>query len=77
MAAPSEAQALDALKTVQNLSGTQLDELITREIGNPMLGVLDSLAKAALPKADKEQHQRIVHLMVLSYLMRREADAKK
>jgi hypothetical protein len=76
MAAPTEDKALAALKVVQNLTGKQLDEAITKEIGNPMLGVIDSLAKAVLPNSAKEQHHRTVHLMVLAYLMRIEAEKK-
>ena len=76
MAAPTEAKALSALKTVQSLSGKELDALITREMGNSMLGVLDSLAKAMLPQARAEEHHRTVHLMVLSYLMCKDAEKK-
>ena len=77
MAVPNEAKALAALKTVQNLTGKQLDEAITKEIGTPMLGVIDSLARAVAPEAGKEGHHRTVHLMVLSYLMRSEVDKAK
>jgi predicted Fe-Mo cluster-binding NifX family protein len=76
MAAPTEAKALSALKTVQSLSGKELDGLITREMGNSMLGVLDSLAKAMLPQAQTEDHHRMVHLMVLSYLMCKDVEKK-
>lgn len=73
MPAPTEPQALEALKVVQNLSGPNLQSRITDEIGTPMLGVLDSLAKAVFPKASTDDHHRTVHLMVLAYLMRAEA----
>ncbi|MBI5543999.1 MAG: hypothetical protein HY901_08940 [Deltaproteobacteria bacterium] len=76
MAAPTEDKALDALKKVQSLTGPQLNGRITQEIGDPMLGVIDSLAKAAMPDANREQHHRVVHLMVLSYLMRTEVEKK-
>ncbi len=76
MAAPTEKQALAALKTVQELSGFELDALIKSELGTPMLGVIDSLARAVLPKATKDEHHSVVHLMVLSYLMRRENERK-
>jgi len=76
MVAPNETKALSALKKVQSLSGKELDALITQEMGTSMLGVLDSLAKAMLPTANVEDHHRAVHLMVLSYLMSREAEKK-
>jgi len=68
-----EEAALKALKTVQELSPKALDELITRDVGNPMLGVFASLARAANPKADGDVIARQVHLMVMAWLMRREA----
>jgi hypothetical protein len=36
-----------------------------------LLGVFDSLARASFPEATPEQVHRTVHLMVLSYLMRK------
>jgi hypothetical protein len=74
MAAPNEQKALCALKAVQNLDARQLDEAITAELGNPMLGVLDSLARALLPDLPDDKRHRAVHLMVLSYLMRCELE---
>ena len=77
MAAPSESRALQALKKVQALSGKELDALITQELGTPMLGVFSSLAQAMLPGAKAEDAPKVVHLMVLSYLMRREVEKSK
>jgi len=76
MAAPNEDRAIQALKTVQALTGPELQARIDQEIGTPMLGVLDSLAKAVFPGAKLEDHHRQVHLMVLSYLMRAEVEKK-
>jgi hypothetical protein len=70
VAAPDENAALDALREVQSLSGKDLDALITQEIGTPMLGVFSAIAKAVMPNTSDEDHPRVVHLMVLSYLMR-------
>jgi hypothetical protein len=54
-----------------------LDALITAEVGNPMLGVFHSLAKAQNPDGDADTLARATHLMVLAYLMRREVAEKK
>jgi len=77
MSAPKEDAALQALSTVQALTGKQLQERIGRDMGTPMLGVLDSLAKAVFPEHKAEEHHRTVHLMVLSYLMSCEAGKDK
>ena len=76
MSVPNEASALQALKTVQSLTGPDLQARIEEDVGTPMLGVLDSLAKAVFPDAKLEQHHRTVHLMVLSYLMRCEVEKR-
>ena len=73
MSPPNEKQALSALAVVQSLTGPELQACLDEELGMPMLGVLDSLARAAFPDTSVEQHHRTVHLMVLSYLMSREA----
>ncbi|HEY3447177.1 MAG TPA: hypothetical protein VGK67_12470 [Myxococcales bacterium] len=77
MPAPKEERAIQALKTVQALTGAELQARIDQEVGTPMLGVLDSLAKAVFPGAKPEEHHRTVHLMVLSYLMHGEVEKKK
>ncbi|MHB8879500.1 MAG: hypothetical protein ACYC8T_37885 [Myxococcaceae bacterium] len=74
MPAPTEARALAALQKVQSLPGKELDAFIGAEIGNPMLGVMKSLATAMLPALDPEQQNRVVHLMVLGYALRREVE---
>ena len=74
MSAPTEARALAALQKVQSLPGNELDAFITAEIGNPMLGVMKSLATAMVPGLDPEQQNRVVHLMVLGYALRREVE---
>ena len=76
MAAPSEQRALAAMQKVQALDAEALDALITREIGNPMLGVFSALAQAMAPEGRKDEVNRAVHLMVLSYLMRAEAERR-
>ena len=73
MPSPSENKALEALRHVQSLDSKALNDAITAEVGTPMLGIFDTLARASLPEASKEQLHRAVHLMVLSYLMRVEA----
>lgn len=76
MPAPKEDRAIQALKIVQALTGPELQARIDQEVGTPMLGVLDSLAKAVFPSAKAEDHHRQVHLMVLSYLMHLEVEKK-
>jgi len=72
MPAPTEARALAALQKVQSLPGKELDAFITAEVGNPMLGVMKSLATAMLPGLEPEQTNRVVHLMVLGFALRKE-----
>jgi hypothetical protein len=68
----TQAQALAALQEVQSLSAAQLDARITSEIGTPMFGVMAALAKAMFDGQDPKLVDRVTHLMVLSYLLRRE-----
>ena len=70
MAAPSQTQALEALRRVQSMSGGEVDRAITAAIGEPMLGVLHSLAAAMMPDLPHAERLKLVHLMVLTYLMR-------
>lgn len=72
MAAPAEATVLAAFKKVQQFSGKELDQRITDDVGNPMLGAFKALATATVGKENNEQVNRIVHLMVLAYLMNSE-----
>lgn len=76
MAAPSEKRALAAMQKVQALDAEGLDALITREIGDPMLGVFSALARAMAPEGRTEEVHRSVHLMVLSWLMRAELERR-
>lgn len=76
MVAPSEAQALDALETVQSLPAKKLDQFITLHIGDEMLGVFMSLAQAMFPDDDRDERAKQVHLMVMAYLMRIHVDGK-
>lgn len=69
-----EKSALHALQAVQSLSASEIDVLVTSEIGTPMLGVFSALARAFDPSDDEEEVARRVHLMVLGYLLRREAE---
>jgi hypothetical protein len=75
MSVPSEARAVEIMKKIQALSGQELDALIDAEIGNPMLGVFHALASAMFPGEPQNAAKR-VHLMVLAYLMRVEAERR-
>ena len=72
MAAPDESRALAALKIVQSLSRAQLDALLAQEIGAPMLGVLNSLARVITGAKTDAELGPVVHCMVLAYLLHRE-----
>lgn len=74
MPAPEEPKTINALKAVQGFSAKELDDLITREVGDPMLGAFNALTKATFPGADDGLVAKVVHLMVLGYLMQRHAD---
>lgn len=69
-----EKSALHALQAVQSLSASEIDALVTSEIGTPMLGVFSALARAFGPSDHEEEVARRVHLMVLGYLLHREAE---
>ncbi|MEW5848326.1 MAG: hypothetical protein AB2A00_05905 [Myxococcota bacterium] len=75
MSAPDEARALEALKTVQSIPAKDLDQLVTDEIGQSLLGVFAAMARAMGPDDDRQETARKVHLMVLAYLMRGELDS--
>lgn len=71
MPAPSEEKTLAAFQKVQRLGGQDLDARITAEIGNPMLGVFRTLARAVVPE---HEVAKVVHCMTLAYLMRHEVE---
>lgn len=62
--------ALDALQAVQALGAKEIDAVVTREIGNELLGVFHALAKASAPGASDDDVARRVHLMILAWLVR-------
>ena len=70
-----ETSALQALLKLQSLGGDELNARIQDEIGMPLVGVFHTLAKSSLPEGTREQHARMVHLMVQAYLLRSEAGA--
>lgn len=72
MAAPDENQALEALKAVQAITAEELNDLVTEEIGAPMLGVFSALVRASEEGLSDVDVARRVHLMVLGFLLRRE-----
>jgi hypothetical protein len=77
MPAPDEAMALAALQRVQSLSGAEVDAIIEGEIGPEMLGVMMALARAQFPHDDDATLARRVQLLVLGWLLAREARPQK
>ena len=75
MTAPDEKHARAARQVVQKLGGKELDALIDRELGKPMLGVMKAVARAQLGD-DENAVARAVHLLAFGYLLRREVEKK-
>lgn len=71
---PDEESALRALEAVQSLSASELDALLTSEVGKPMVGVFSALARAFDTSGDEEEIARRVHLVMLGYLLHREVE---
>jgi len=69
MTAPAEGKVVEAMKQVQKLNAKELDQRITDELGNPMLGAFKALASALVGKEDNQRINQMVHLMVLAALM--------
>jgi hypothetical protein len=62
--------ALEALQAVQALSAQGIDDAVTAEIGEALLGVFHALARASAPGAADDDVARRVHLMILAWLVR-------
>lgn len=82
MPAPDEAAALAAVKTVQALSGPEMEKRVRAEIGDPLLAMFSLLAKSTASEGDSERSiAQKVQLMIMAYLIRDElpaaASAKK
>ena len=73
MSPPDEATALAAVQKVQRLNGFELEKCVRAEIGDPLLAMFSLLAQSIGPRDDQEV-TRIVHAMVLAYLIRGELD---
>jgi hypothetical protein len=69
MAAPTEDQALDALRKVQGLAPEDFERALLEHIGEPMLAVFNALARTLYPDDDEDLIARKLHLMMLAYLM--------
>lgn len=74
MSPPDRDAALRALEEVRNLDANAVSDRIDAEIGDQMLGVLTGLAESVAPTKSRAEHRRIVHAMVLAYLLRGAVD---
>jgi hypothetical protein len=71
MAAPTEAQALDALRKVQGLAPEAFERALLEHVGEPMIAVFNALARTLYPDDEEELIAKKLHLMMLAYLMSR------
>jgi hypothetical protein len=76
MAAPTEEQALDALKKVQSLPPAAFERALLDVVGEPMLALMNALARSLHPADDDEAIAKKLHLMMLTYLMSRASELK-
>jgi hypothetical protein len=77
MLPPDEQTGLAAVKTVQSLSGPELEKRVRAEVGDPMLAFFSLLAKSVAPEEDDHAIAKRVHLMILAYLIRGELQSAK
>lgn len=76
MSAPDEAAALAAVKTVQALSGPEMEKRVRATIGDPLLAMFSLLAKSTASEGDSERMiAQKVQLMIMAYLIREELTA--
>lgn len=69
--APTEDQALAALKRVQALTPEQFEQALNDDVGHPMVSLFNALARAMHPTDDDEAVAKKLHLMMLAWLMAR------
>ena len=67
--APTEQEAIDALKRVQSLSPEQFEAAMRDDIGAPMMQVFNALARTLHPSDDDDDVAKKLHLMMLTWLM--------
>ena len=69
--APTEDQAIAALKRVQSMSPDEFESKLHSDLGQPMLAVFNALARVMHPDDDEEQIAKKLHLMMLAWFMAR------
>ncbi|HEY4222011.1 MAG TPA: hypothetical protein VGO62_11720 [Myxococcota bacterium] len=74
MPAPTEDQALTALKRVQGLEPEEFERALLEIIGEPTLAVMNALARSLHQNDDDEAIAKKLHLMMFSFLMARVQD---
>lgn len=71
MPAPTEDEALAALKRVQTLAPEQFERALNDEVGHPMVSLFNALVRAMHPQDDDDAVAKKLHLMMLAWLMAR------
>jgi hypothetical protein len=74
MVAPTEDEALAALKRVQSLGPQEFERALLEIVGEPTLAVMNALARTLHPSDDDEAVAKKLHLMMFSFLMARVQD---
>jgi hypothetical protein len=77
MPAPTEDEALAALRVVQDLGAEDFQAALKDELGGPVLQVMNALARALNPDDDEDAIARKMHLMMLAWLMARRAQSPR
>jgi hypothetical protein len=70
----SEAQVQRAFDIVRKWDATQLEARVRADMGSEVMGLLGALARNSYPNADEDELSRVMHLMVLSFMLRGELE---
>jgi hypothetical protein len=71
MTAPTDDEALAALKRVQALTPVEFERALNDDVGHPMVSLFNALARAMHPSDDDDAIAKKLHLMMLAWLMAR------
>jgi hypothetical protein len=72
MTAPTDEQALAALKRVQALTPEEFERALNEDVGHAMVSLFNALARAMHPQDDDDAIAKKLHLMMLAWLMARD-----
>lgn len=71
MTAPTDEQALAALKRVQALTPEEFERALNEDVGHSMVSLFNALVRAMHPQDDDDAIAKKLHLMMLAFLMAR------